>query len=42
LWEEFYYPAENNEALEKLGRERKHGVVAKRFVMEVRKAMGID
>ncbi|KAL7492893.1 hypothetical protein ACHAWT_002164 [Skeletonema menzelii] len=40
LWEEFYGPS-GNEALEMVGRGR-HGVVAKRFVEQVRKAMGID
>ena len=40
LWEEFYGPS-GNAALEKVGKQR-HGEVAKRFVEEVRKEMGID
>jgi len=40
LWEEFYGPS-GNVALEKVGKQR-HGEVAKRFVEEVRKEMGID
>lgn len=46
LWEEFYGPSEDdvgggNDALTKVGQGR-HGMVAKKFVLEVRKAMGID
>jgi hypothetical protein len=40
LWQEFYGPR-GNEALENVGLGR-HGEVAKKFVEEVRKAMGID
>jgi hypothetical protein len=46
LWEEFYGPSEDdvggNDALEKVGQDRRHGKVSKKFVLEVRKAMGID
>jgi len=40
LWEEFYGPS-GNAAMEKVGWQR-HGEVAKKFLLEVRKAMGID
>eukprot|EP00573_Skeletonema_grethae_P000549 CAMPEP_0201691180 /NCGR_PEP_ID=MMETSP0578-20130828/4415_1 /ASSEMBLY_ACC=CAM_ASM_000663 /TAXON_ID=267565 /ORGANISM="Skeletonema grethea, Strain CCMP 1804" /LENGTH=484 /DNA_ID=CAMNT_0048176337 /DNA_START=16 /DNA_END=1470 /DNA_ORIENTATION=+ len=40
LWEEFYGPS-GNDALERVERQ-KHGVGAKKFLLEVRKAMGID
>ena len=40
LWEEFYGPS-GNQALVDVGRKR-HGDVARRFVEEVRREMGID
>lgn len=40
LWEEFYGPS-GNDAMERVEMQR-HGVGAKKFLLEVRKAMGID